>query len=375
MTINKDTIFMFDKENKIQEMSKTPYDSEKLLQELIEKHPELLVGHQLDPDDPPQWLMVKREAQIQDAPDASYRWSVDHLLLDQNGVPTFVEVKRSSDTRIRREVVGQMMEYAANALAHWPPDEIRRLAEATVGGVEALDERVATLVDTGSVNGPEDAVTAFWESVDENLRESRVRLLFVADELPRELKLIIEFLNDKMRDVQVAGIELVQYQEGDLRVLVPRVVGQTEASRNRKTKASSRKTTMGEFLDKCSPDVRKFFEEALHEATQRGLSVNWGIKGFSLRFLVKDGPNISILYGFPPGALGSEFAFIEGKLQGIDDPAICDDIRRVLVGEHGFQEKGQYALRLDLRKQTINAASAGVKKLVEVATKIMGEGE
>ena len=28
--------------------------------------------------------------------------------------PTLVEVKRSSDTRIRREVVGQMLDYAAN---------------------------------------------------------------------------------------------------------------------------------------------------------------------------------------------------------------------------------------------------------------------
>ena len=218
-------------------------------------------------------------------------------------------------------------------------------------------------------------MTAFWENVEENLREGRVRLLFVADELPRKLKLIIEFLNDKMRDVQVAGVELVQYQDGDLRVLVPRVVGQAEASRNKNGKASSRKTTVGEFLDKCSPGVRQFFEEALNEATQSGLSVSWGVKGFSLRVQVKDGPNISILYGFPPGALGSEFGFIEGKLQGIDDPAICDDIRRVLVGDLGFQEKGQYALKLDLGKQTTDAAKTGVKKVIEVATKMMGEGK
>ena len=43
------------------------------------------------------------------------RWLVDRLFLDQDGVPTLVEVKRSSDTRIRREVVGQLLEYAANA--------------------------------------------------------------------------------------------------------------------------------------------------------------------------------------------------------------------------------------------------------------------
>ena len=46
------------------------------------------------------------------------RWTI--CFLDQDGIPTLVEVKRASDTRIRREVVGQMFDYAANALLHWP---------------------------------------------------------------------------------------------------------------------------------------------------------------------------------------------------------------------------------------------------------------
>ena len=32
------------------------------------------------------------------------RWSLDHLFLDQDGIPTFVECRRAEDTRIRREV-------------------------------------------------------------------------------------------------------------------------------------------------------------------------------------------------------------------------------------------------------------------------------
>ena len=36
-----------------------------------------------------------------------------------------MEVKRSSDTRIRREVVGQLIEYAANAVVYWPVDTLR----------------------------------------------------------------------------------------------------------------------------------------------------------------------------------------------------------------------------------------------------------
>jgi uncharacterized DUF497 family protein len=58
------------------------------------------------------------------------RWSVDHLFLDQDAVPTIVEVRRSSDTRVRRAVVGQMLDYAANAVVYWPVEAIRARFEA-----------------------------------------------------------------------------------------------------------------------------------------------------------------------------------------------------------------------------------------------------
>jgi hypothetical protein len=40
-------------------------------------------------------------------------------------VPTLIEVKRQSDTRLRREVVGQMLDYAANAVVYWRIDQLR----------------------------------------------------------------------------------------------------------------------------------------------------------------------------------------------------------------------------------------------------------
>lgn len=35
------------------------------------------------------------------------------------GFPVLVELERATDTRLRREVVGQMLDYAANGTAHW----------------------------------------------------------------------------------------------------------------------------------------------------------------------------------------------------------------------------------------------------------------
>ena len=38
---------------------------------------------------------------------------------------TLVEVKQSTNTDIRQKVVGQMLDDAANAVAHWTVEEIR----------------------------------------------------------------------------------------------------------------------------------------------------------------------------------------------------------------------------------------------------------
>jgi hypothetical protein len=55
------------------------------------------------------------------------------LFLDQYAVPTIVEVKRS-DSRVRREVVGQMLDYAANAVVCWPVEALRTRFEAVSEG-------------------------------------------------------------------------------------------------------------------------------------------------------------------------------------------------------------------------------------------------
>jgi hypothetical protein len=78
-------------------------------------------------------------------------------------VPTPVEVKRSSDTRLRREVVGQMLDYAANAIVYWPADHIRgqfeqrRSIEGRRPGAAAQDRHHALTpaapVSQGSVSG------------------------------------------------------------------------------------------------------------------------------------------------------------------------------------------------------------------------------
>jgi hypothetical protein len=97
-------IYLLKEDSKLLAMEEAPYDSEKLLQNLLADHRDLLAGDQIDTDEPRRWLLVTREMGVPGEQDGAGRWSLDHLFLDQEAIPTVVEVKRSSDTRIRREV-------------------------------------------------------------------------------------------------------------------------------------------------------------------------------------------------------------------------------------------------------------------------------
>lgn len=95
-------IFLLQKDKSLVEMNQEEYVTENVFQELLENYPNLLAGDQIDELNPRKWLLVSREIAVPDTEASNGRWSVDHLFLDQDGIPTLAEVKRSSDIRIRR---------------------------------------------------------------------------------------------------------------------------------------------------------------------------------------------------------------------------------------------------------------------------------
>ena len=52
----------------------------------------------------------------------------------------------------------------------------------------------------------------FWDEVARNLAESRLRLLFVADEIPEPLKRVAEFLNAQMPGIEVFAVEVKRFR-------------------------------------------------------------------------------------------------------------------------------------------------------------------
>lgn len=220
-------MFLITDDETLKEMESSLYESEDALQSLIAQFPRLLSSYS-EGSNSAQWLLVKREIGVPERENGSARWSLDHLFIDEQGIPVLVEVKRSTDTRIRREVVGQMLDYAANAVAYWPIEHIQSsyLAECERNGDDA-EEKLENFLDGMSAE-------VFWQTVKTNLQAGRIRMLFVADQIPSELKRIIEFMNEQMDPAEVLGIELKHYRHDTLRTIIPTVYGQTSAAESRK---------------------------------------------------------------------------------------------------------------------------------------------
>lgn len=235
------SIFTIDEHGTIIEMQQERYENEDLFQSLIEKYPALLAGEQISPDNPRRWIFVARELGVPDQEGGGDHWYLDHLFIDQDAIPTLVEVKRASDTRIRREVVAQMLDYAANAAAYWSIDFLRAQYEEQI-----MNNGAHNLADIGVDPDSEDE---FWQNVSANLRIGRMRLLFVADKIPMSLQSIIEFLNAQMASVEVLGLEIHQFSsKKGIKTLVPRIIGRT-ASATQAKQRDKHKWTETEFLN------------------------------------------------------------------------------------------------------------------------------
>jgi hypothetical protein len=119
-----------------------------------------------------------------------------------------------------------------------------------------------------------------WENVKTNVQARKLRLIFVADVIPPELRRIVEFLNEQMNRTEVLAVEIKQYVKDDLKTLVRRVIGQTaDAERNRPRPAA--RWDQGRFFaalqETCSGDEVALAENLLAFGTEvSGRGVDWG---------------------------------------------------------------------------------------------------
>src|SRR3954469_24268983 len=119
----------------------------------------------------------------------------------------------------------------------------RAAAVASMGERPAAGVLSEGVIVEAEAVGEEADTDEWWAKVETNLRLGRLRLVFVADVISRELRRIIEFLNEQMTETEVIGVEIRQYVDasGEHQTVVPRLIGQTEAARDIKRTQSGPK--------------------------------------------------------------------------------------------------------------------------------------
>ena len=122
-----------------------------------------------------------------------------------------------------------MLDYAANAVVYWPVETLRARFEENR---EDSEQDVSELLEDPDADPGE-----FWQEVKKNLRAGKVRLVFVSDRIPDELRRIVEFLNEQMSPAEVLAVEIKEYvsQASNLKTLVPRIIGQTAKAQYNKS--------------------------------------------------------------------------------------------------------------------------------------------
>jgi hypothetical protein len=269
---------------------------------------------------------------VPDADNGGGRWALDHLFLDQDGIPTFVEVKRSTDSRLRREVVGQMLDYAASAVVYWSMEQIRSNFEEAHRRQGQEPETVLLDFLAGT---PFEDPEAYWAAVKTNLHTRRIRLVFVADVIPVELRRIVEFLNQQMSLVEVLAVEVRQFAGQGVTALVPTVYGATVTGKEGPSGQEPRQWHRKSFLAAVAdhdPSLHPVATRLLEWAEQAVSSIYWSrgrVSGGFVPGLRLSGGRRCFLFGCSVDGLNAKVQMYFGVLGVLKDrPPFQDPARR-----------------------------------------------
>lgn len=161
---------------------------------------------------------------------------LDVLGIDTDGAITVCECKLASNAGARREVMGQVLEYAGQ-LAGMSFREFRTRVEARVGGSDLFQAMEAI--------APDDWDRDWWaDEVSEHLERGQFRVVIAVDAITPTLKQTVLYLNSHT-DLPVFAATLQRARKGSIEVLVPTLFAEEQARR----KAPSPPSTTVEDAD------------------------------------------------------------------------------------------------------------------------------
>lgn len=224
------------------------YAAEVELQQILAEHPELVPGVSAD-------AVTCREFQSAAGP-------ADVVIVDADGQVTLVECKLASNPQIRREIVGQMFDYASRL---WKMD------------IEDFTAHWQNRAGHSPFPSDDDGVS-LRDVVADNLAQGRFRIVLAVDAINEPLKRMTEYLNAMSGpDTSIIAVEYARVKQGSLEMLMAQTYGEELAEAKAASVTRNRTVwdveTYRAWLQDNEPASIRNFLSFIDEAAALGLEL------------------------------------------------------------------------------------------------------
>ncbi len=195
---------------------------EGLLHKLIERNPEILPVSEIEPVFSPL-VTIGYEVQTDSGP-------IDLLLLSPQGYLTIVETKLWRNPEARREVVGQIVDYAKD-VSQWSFQDLEsKVREYNLNRYKRDDGIMASLRKLERIDETAEAIIT--DTITRNLRNGRFLLLVVGDGIRESVEAMADYLQQTPQlHFTLALVELQIYEldagGNGSQLVIPQVVART----------------------------------------------------------------------------------------------------------------------------------------------------
>jgi len=227
-------------------LAPTEFALENAMQEQINSYPNILPLHEVH--EGAELIAVVRELPVSSG-------SIDLLGFDAEGEIYVIETKLSLNPD-RRKVVAQALDYGAALWIDYPEpgalisavNELRARARGS-----SLREALLTAHE-----GNEEDADESLKQIETNLAKGAFRFVIPMDRIDESMKNLVRYVNENSQ-FSIYLVELEQYQQGDLTVVVPRLFG-----------AEARKTVGASPMWRGSRSNEAEFESDMEDRIAKG---------------------------------------------------------------------------------------------------------
>lgn len=315
---------IFVQDDVTQKLERVPFFAktfkEDWIQHLIHKHPHILPVDEIESNFTPL-IPIGREVETA----AGY---IDNLFISPDGYLTIVETKLWRNPEARREVVGQILDYAKE-LKKWTYSELdkaviayNQLYNANTDGLLATIRKYEPLDESDE--------TFFIDNISKNLERGRFLLLIVGDGIRESVEDMVEYLSQSPQlYFTLSLIELQVFvfdKDKKSFIVIPQIIIRTKEITRAIIRVEGSKTENVKILvetDFGAPPAKNeknsqkrftiteedFFEQLLHNTTtaqvefakqiiqdceRRGYLIEWAQGSFIVKLLDPNGSGLRI---------------------------------------------------------------------------------